>query len=76
MRDDRPRHDPVETMIEVLTAIEAHGNWVGSAELENGEVADEYVVACSDEDWYVKFYVDGDQVVVNVWSCCWDGVVH
>ena len=42
----------------------------------NGEVADEYVVAAGDEDWYLKFYVDGEQIVVNVWSCCWDGTVH
>lgn len=69
-------YDAVETMIEVLTCIEAHGSWIGSAVLGNGEVADEYVVVCDDEDWYVKFYVDGDQVVVNVWSCCWDGTVH
>ena len=69
-------YDAVETMIEVLTGIEAHGSWVGSAELKNGEVADEYVVACGGEDWYVKFSVDGAEVVVNVWSCCWDGAVH
>jgi len=29
-----------------------------------------------DDDWYLKFYVDGDRVVVSVWSCCWDGTVH
>lgn len=69
-------YDAAETLIEVLTSLEAGGRWVGSAELKNGEVADEYVVACGDEDWYVKFYVDGVEVVVNVWSCCWDGAVH
>ena len=26
--------------------------------------------------WYLKFYVDDEQIVVNVWSSCWDGTVH
>ncbi len=69
-------YDAAETLIEVLTSLEAGGRWVGSAELKNGEVADTHVVAWSDEDRYVKFYVDGVEVVVNVWSCCWDGAVH
>lgn len=69
-------YDAAETLIDVLTSLEINGRWVGSAELKNGEVADAYVVAWSDEDWYVKFYVDGAEIVVNVWSCCWDGAVH
>jgi len=69
-------YDAAETLVEVLTSLEADGRWVGSTELKNGEVADEYVVACGGEDWYVKFSVDGAEVVVNVWSCCWDGAVH
>jgi len=60
-------YDAAETLIEVLTSLEAGGRWVGSAELKNGEVADTHVVAWSDEDWYVKFYVDGAEIVVNVW---------
>ena len=69
-------YDAAETLVEALTGLEDRGRWTGSSELMNGEVADEYVVACRDEDWYLKFYVDGDQIVVNVWSCCWDGTAH
>jgi hypothetical protein len=69
-------YDAAETMVAVLTSLPDCGRWAGSAELKNGEVADEYIVAYDEDDWYVKFYVDGDQVIVNVWSCCWDGVVH
>jgi len=68
-------YDATETMVELLTSLEKLGRWTGSTELMNGEVADEYVVPGGDEDWYVKFYVDGEQVVVIVWSCCWDGAV-
>jgi len=69
-------YDAAETIMEVLISLDACGRWISSTRLMNGEVADEYVVACGEEDWYVKFYVDGEQVVVNVWSCCWDGAVH
>jgi len=69
-------YDAAETLVKVLTSLEERGRWTGSTELMNGEVADEYVVACRDEDWYLKFYVDDEQIVVNVWSCCWDGTVH
>ena len=69
-------YDATETMVELLTSLNELGRWTGSTELMNGEVADEYVVACDGADWYVKFYVDGEQIVVNVWSCCWDGAVH
>lgn len=69
-------YDATETMVELLTSLNERGRWTGSTELMNGEVADEYVVAAGDEDWYLKFYVDSEQIVVNVWSCCWDGTVH
>jgi hypothetical protein len=68
-------YDVAETVREVVGALAEHGRWCSSCELVNGEAADEYVVSL-EEDWYVKFWVDGDQVVLNVWSCCWDGVVH
>jgi hypothetical protein len=42
----------------------------------NGAEADEYVVVLPDCDWYLKFWVDDEQLVVDVWSCCWDGAVH
>ena len=69
-------YDATETMVELLTSLDEQGRWIGTTRLMNREVADEYVVACADEDWYVKFCVDGEQIVVNVWSCCWDGAAH
>jgi hypothetical protein len=42
----------------------------------NDCTADEYVVGLEDEEWYVKLYVDTEEAVVNVWSCCWEGAVH
>jgi hypothetical protein len=69
-------YDAKETILGVLSGLGSHGRFIGSCDLVNGQVADEYIVEMDDEDWYLKFWVDDDQVVVNVWSCCWDGVVH
>ena len=69
-------YDAAEIIVEVLKSLKSGGRWVGSVELRNGEIADEYLVSCADEDWYLKFCIDEGQVVVSVWSCCWDGVVH
>lgn len=64
------------TIVEVLLALESRGRFVGSCTLHNDEIADEYVVRLDQDDWYLKFWVDEDQLVVDVYSCCWDGVVH
>ncbi len=69
-------YDAADTVIEVLTSIETLGKWLSSCVLGNSEIADEYVVTVDEEEWYVKFYVDNEQVVVNVWSCWWQGVAH
>ena len=70
-------YDVRELTTELLTTLSRHGSFIGSTELKDGSVADEYRVFCeSDNDWwYVKFYVSGDQVIVLV-SCWWDGSVH
>lgn len=68
--------DVAETLVDVRSSLGPDGRWIGSVVLRNGEPADEYVVARPEEEWYVKFSVDGGQVVIHVWSCCWDGVVH
>jgi hypothetical protein len=65
-----------ETLMDVLTSLESDGQFVSSCTLKNDAVADEYVVSLDEDDWYVKFWVDADQLVVDVWSCCWDGAVH
>jgi len=69
-------YDVAETLTVVLSSLGTHGRWVGSVVLRNGEPADEYVVARLGEEWYVKFSIDGEQVMIHVWSCCWDGAVH
>ena len=68
-------YDVRETLIEVLTSLEGYGSFTGSCMLKNDETADEYLVSLPEDDWYLKFWVEEDQLVV-VWSCCWDGVVH
>ena len=69
-------YDPRETLVDVLTSLRDHGRFIGSCELNNDAIADEYQVVLPEDDWYLKFWVDEDQLVVEVWSCCWDGVVH
>ena len=66
-------YDVKETIQEVLTSLDAHGRFIGSCHLVNGETADEYVVELPEDDWYLKFWVDDDQLIVDVWSCRWDG---
>lgn len=69
-------YDVKETVIEVLSALPQCGRFTGSCTLVNGETADEYIVRLPDDDWYLKFWVDSEELIVDVWSCCWDGVVH
>lgn len=64
-----------ETLVEILTSLEEAGRFHKSCRLVNDETADIYVVELDDK-WYVKFWVDEDQLVVDVWSCCWDGAIH
>lgn len=69
-------YDVKETIVDVLSSLGSNAHYLGSCALMNGETADEYVVVLPDDDWYLKFWVDENQLVVSVWSCCWDGVVH
>jgi hypothetical protein len=69
-------YDVADTLVEILSSLTPRGHWIGSVVLRNGVKADEYVVRLADEDWYLKFSLDAEQVVVHVWSCCWDGAVH
>ena len=69
-------YDAAEMIVEVVTSIETSGKWLGSCALVNSEIADEYSVLVDNEEWYLKFYVDSGQIVVNVWSCWWEGVAH
>lgn len=69
-------YDVRETLVDVLTSLPAHGRFIGSCVLGNGQTADEYQVILPADDWYLKFWIDEEQTVVDVWSCCWDGVAH
>jgi hypothetical protein len=69
-------HGVAETLTAILTSVPAKGSWIGSTELLNGAVADEYIVHCDGADWYLKFWVDAEGLIVEVWSCCWDGAAH
>lgn len=69
-------YDVKETLTEVLGRLAVDGRFRSSCELLNGEIADEYIVTALGDNWYVKFWVDNDQVWVHVWSCCWDGTFH
>ncbi len=70
-------YDARDLTTELLTTLSQHGSFIGSTRLKDGSIADEYRVFCESDDdwWYVKFYVNGDQIVVLV-SCWWDGTVH
>ena len=69
-------YDSVALVVEILCALEAYGRWLDSCVLANSEIADEYGISLSGEDWYVKFCLDEERVVVNVWSCWWQGAAH
>jgi hypothetical protein len=69
-------YDAAATVRQLLVSLATCRQWLGSCVLANAEIADEYVVVIEDEAWYLKFYVDGEQQVVNVWSCWWQGVAH
>ncbi len=64
------------TITEVLLALQSRGRFIGSCRLHNGEIADEYVVRLDQDDWYLKFWIDEEHLIIDVYSCCWDGVVH
>ncbi len=68
-------YDASEQLVEVLTSLVEAGRFHKSSKLKNGETADIYYVDLEDS-WYLKFWVDQEQLIVDVLSCCWDGAVH
>jgi hypothetical protein len=69
-------YDAKETIEGVLLSLDSHGEFVSSCALHNGEIADEYLVRLELDDRYLKFWIDHEQLVVDVYSCWWDGAVH
>jgi len=69
-------YDAAAKIREVLASIDEDATYVKSCVLRNDQTADVYVVRLPDEDWYLKFWMDEDNLVVDVWSCWWDGVAH
>ena len=50
-----------------------------SVELEHkpGTWADIYCgMFYDDTEWYVKFFIENEEPVVEIWSMNWDGAVH
>ena len=70
-------YDAREVSEELLTSLASHGELIDTCVLKTGVVADEYRVSYEPDgsEWYVKFYVDGEQLVVLL-SCWWYGSVH
>ena len=69
-------YDVKETITELLISLGANARFRGSCALVNEEIADEYLVSLPDDEWYLKFWIDQDELIVDVWSCCWDGAAH
>jgi hypothetical protein len=69
-------HDAAAVLVEVLGSLTTQGRWLSSCVLANAEIADEYTVRLEDVEWYVKFWLDRQRVVVSVWSCWWQGAAH
>lgn len=70
-------YDAREVTTELLTTLQSRGDFLGSPRLKTGVIADEYRVfyESDDSEWFVKFYVEDEQLVVLL-SCWWDGSVH
>lgn len=69
-------YDPAETAVEVITALESAGSYLGWCILVSEVRADEYEVEFDCQRWYVKFYIDRERAEVRVWSCWWQGTAH
>jgi hypothetical protein len=69
-------YDAAALLVQVLGSLSTRGTWLSSCLLANSEIADEYTVHLQGEEWYVKFWLDSQNVVVSVWSCWWQGAAH
>jgi hypothetical protein len=69
-------YDAAQTLVELLESLETSGVWLSSCQLANAEISDEYAVHADGVDWYLKFYIERERIVVNVWSCWWEGTAH
>jgi hypothetical protein len=69
-------YDAAAVLVEVLGSLTTQGRWLSSCVLAHAEIADEYAVHLEGVEWYVKFWVDRQHVVVSVWSCWWQGAAH
>lgn len=69
--------DVVETICQVFECIDGK-DYYKTIDLEHrpGTKADIYKPLYDDVRWYVKFFVDGDVPVIEIWSCNWDGCMH
>lgn len=66
-------------VVRSVFAAMRHEHFAKSVELEKrpGTWADVYVgMVYDDIEWYAKFFIDGDEPTVEIWSLNWDGAVH
>ena len=66
-------------VVRSVFAAMGHEHFVKSVELEKrpGTWADVYAgMVYDDIEWYAKFFIDGEEPIVEIWSLNWDGVVH
>lgn len=57
-------------------AAETHFSKSIELDIIPGTWADVYMVPFDGETWYLKFFVEGDAVRLNVLSANWDGYIH
>ena len=69
--------DPSVFIPDIIASIES-GDFKKSMELDvkPGTYADVYICEYDDDDWYVKFYANGEGGLAVVLSCNWDGAGH
>lgn len=59
-----------------MAADEAHFSKSMDLDIIPGTWADVYKIPFDGETWYVKFFIEGDSVRLNVLSANWDGYIH
>lgn len=59
-----------------MAADDAHFSKSVDLDIIPGTWADVYKIPFDGETWYVKFFIEGDAVRLNVLSANWDGYIH
>lgn len=70
--------DAPEDLVKMIFELVKSSGFKKTMELERrpGVMADVYHVEFDDMTWYLKFFIDAEDVRVRVWSCNWDTCMH